>query len=107
MVVDVVEAEHAIIAIKPSYKDSEEAVKEVMTDYPKVSVSFLPEIYPAGNKVILTYETTGRIVKSGKIPISVGVTHKYVVVADEVKNSKVLKEPVGMIFKELVDLCGG
>jgi len=128
MVADSVGAEKAIIAIKPSYKGVEAAVKEVMVDYPKVSVAFLPEIYPAGDEVILTYETTGRVVKPGNIPISVGVTvfnvetmlnvyravnenagvtHKYVMIAGEVKNPKVLKAPIGMTFKEVVDLCGG
>ncbi len=128
MVADTVGAERAIVAIKPSYKGVEAAVKEVMADYQKVSLSFLPEIYPAGDEVILTYETTGRVVKPGNIPISVGVTvfnvetmlniyravnenagvtHKYVMIAGEVKNPKVLRVPVGMTFKEIVDLCGG
>jgi len=128
MVADSIGAKNAIIAIKPSYKGVEAAVREVMVDYPKVSVSFLPEIYPAGDEVILTYETTGRVVKPGNIPISVGVTvfnvetmlnvyravsenvgvtHKYVMIAGEVKNPKVIKAPIGMSFKELVDLCGG
>ena len=128
MVADAVEAEHAIVAIKPSYKGVEAAVRAAMVTFPKVSISFLPEIYPAGDEVILTYETTGRAIKPGNIPISVGVTvfnvetmldvyravnenagvtHKYVMVAGEVKEPKVLRVPIGMTFKEVADLCGG
>lgn len=128
MVADTVEAEHAIVAIKPSYKGVEAAVKAAMVTFPKVSISFLPEIYPAGDEVILTYEVTGRNIMPGNIPISVGVTvfnvetmldiyravnedagvtHKYVMVAGEVVEPKVLRVPIGMNFKEMVDLCGG
>ncbi len=128
MVADAVEAERAIIGIKPSYKGAAEAVEAVMDEFAKVSISYLPEIYPAGDEVVLTYEVTGRSIKPGNIPISVGVTvfnvetmlniyravnydagvtHKYVMVAGEVVNPKVLRVPVGMKIKEIVDLCGG
>lgn len=128
MVADAVGAERAIVAIKPSYKDAIDAVNLNMAAFPKVSLSFLPEIYPAGDEVVLTYETTGRIVKPGDIPISVGVivfnvetmlniykavndnapvTHKYVMVAGEVASPSVLSVPLGMSAKEIVNLCGG
>ncbi len=128
MIADTVEAEHAIIGIKPSYKGAAEAVLAAMESFPNVSISYLPEIYPAGDEVILTYETTGRTIKPGNIPISVGVTvfnvetvlniynavnngdsvtHKYVMVAGEVTNPKILRVPLGISYKEIVDLCGG
>ena len=128
MVADAVEADRAIIGIKPSYKGAAEAVKIASVAFPKVSISYLPEIYPAGDEMILTYETTGRKIKPGNIPISVGVTvfnvetmlniyravnediavtHKYVMIAGEVKNPQILCLPLGMSFKEAVDLCGG
>lgn len=128
MVADAVEAEHAIIGLKPSYKGAAEAVMAVAEAFPKVSIAYLPEIYPAGDEVILTYEATGRSIKPGNIPISVGVTvfnvetmlniykavneksgvtHKYVMVAGEVAKPQVLKAPIGISFKELVELCGG
>ncbi len=128
MVADAVEAERAIIAMKPSYKGAAAAVGEVMKSFPKVSISYLPEIYPAGDEVVLTYEATGRIIKPGNIPITVGVTvfnvetmldvykavnegkavmNKYVMVAGEVENPSVVKVPVGISYKELVKMCGG
>ena len=128
MVADAVGAERAIIGIKPSYKGAAEAAMVAMKAFPKVSIAYLPEIYPAGDEVILTYEATGRAIKPGSLPISVGVTvfnvetmlniyravnedagvtHKYLMVAGEVKEPKVLKAPLGITYKELVDLCGG
>ncbi len=128
MVADAVEAERAIVAIKPSYKGAADAVRAAMVAYPKVSISFLPEIYPAGDEVVLTYEVTGKAIKPGNIPITVGVTvfnvetmlniyravnenapvtHKYLMVAGEVERPSVVKAPLGMSFKEVVDLCGG
>lgn len=128
MVADAVEADRAIIGIKPSYKGAAEAVKAAMETFPKVSISYLPEIYPAGDEVILTYETTGRAIKPGNIPISVGVTvfnvetmlniyravnesapvtHKFVMVAGEVANPAVVRVPLGISHKEVVDMCGG
>ena len=128
MVADTVEAERAIIGIKRSYKGAAEAVMLASKSFPKVSISYLPEIYPAGDELILTYETTGRVIKPGNIPITVGVTvfnvetmlniyravnesagvtHKYVMVAGEVANPKILRVPLGISYKEIVDLCGG
>lgn len=128
MIADAVNAERAIIGIKASYKGAVEAVNAAKETFPKVSVSFLPEIYPAGDEVILTYEATGRVINPGELPISVGVTvfnvetvlniyravnegapvtHKYVMVAGEVKEPAVVRVPIGMTYKEAVDLCGG
>ena len=128
MVADAVEAERAIVAIKPSYTGAADAVRTAMAAYPKVSISFLPEIYPAGDEVVLTYEVTGKAIKPGNIPITVGVTvfnvetmlniyravnenapvtHKYLMVAGEVVKPSVIKAPLGMSFKEVVDICGG
>ncbi len=128
LVADVVGADNAIVALKPSYKGAAEAVKTVMSAFPKVSISYLPEIYPAGDEIVLTYEATGRSIEPGNIPISVGVTvfnvetmyniykavnegasvtHKYIMVAGEVVNPSVLKVPLGISAGEVVELCGG
>ena len=125
---NVLKAERVIIAIKPLYKDAIEAVEEAIEGKEGFSIGLLPEIYPAGDEVIATYETTGRVVPAGQLPISVGcivfnietmlntaraikdnkpVTYKYITVAGEVKNPKTLKVPVGMMYGDVVDLCGG
>ncbi len=123
-----VEADRVIIAVKPAYKKAIFAVEKCLAQYPNLSIGLLPEIYPAGDEVVTIYETTGRVVPAGQLPISVGVTvfnvetmlnaarmisenkpvtYKYVTVAGEVKNPCTLKVPLGMTYGELIELAGG
>ncbi|MBQ3226337.1 MAG: SLBB domain-containing protein, partial [Clostridia bacterium] len=128
MIADAVEAKEVIIGIKPSYKKAVAAVEAVLSSMKKTKIGLLPEVYPAGDEVILIYETTGRVVPPGNIPISVGVTvfnvetilniynaihkdepviSKYITVTGEVKNPVTLKVPLGITMQEVVDLAGG
>lgn len=128
LIADTVEAEEFVIAVKGSYKGAVSAVKNVIGDFKKGRIGILPEMYPAGDEVVTIYETTGRVVPPGNLPISVGcivynvetvynmyrainsklpVTHKYVTVAGEVKEPKTIKAPLGTSFKTLIDMCGG
>jgi len=123
-----VEAQRVIIAIKPHYKKAIAAINKCLPKYKNMTIGLLPEIYPAGDEVITIYETTGRVVPPGSLPISVGVTvfnvetalnaarminenkpvtYKYVTVAGEVKKPCTLKVPLGMTYGELVELAGG
>ncbi len=128
MIADVVEAKDVIIGIKPSYKKAVLAVEAVLPSFKKTRIGFLPEIYPAGDEVVLIYETTKRVVPPGNIPITVGVTvfnvetilnvynaihknepviYKYITVTGEVKNPVTLKVPLGVTMQEVVDMAGG
>ena len=60
--------------IKASYKGTVEALKAEICSFDSMRVCTLPEVYPAGDEVVLTYEATGRVVPAGQIPLSVGVT---------------------------------
>ena len=121
-------AKRAIIAIKPSYKKAVDAVKALLKDFKNVEIGFLPEVYPAGDEVVTIYETTGRVVPAGKLPIEVGVTvfnvetvlnayyaiksgagvtHKYITVTGAVKNPITLRVPLGITVKEVIALAGG
>ncbi len=121
-------AEKVIIAVKPHYKDAIEASKAAIEDKKGFEIGLLPEIYPAGDEVVTIYETTGRVVPAGQLPISVGcvvynvetmlnayyaikenkgVTFKYITVAGEVKKPCTLKVPLGMTYGEVVELAGG
>lgn len=123
-----IEAENVIIAIKPSYESAVNAVKANLSSFKHIKIGLLPEVYPAGDEVVTIYETTGRVVPPGSIPIAVGcvvynvetmlnaynaiyrgipVTEKYVTVCGEVKNPVTLKVPLGMSFRELIELAGG
>ncbi len=127
VVAKAVEAEKVIIAVKDSYKGAINAVKANMSSFKNVEIGILPEIYPAGDEVITIYETTGRVVPPGSIPISVGVivynvetmlnayyaitsdkpvTEKYITIAGEVKNPITVKVPLGTSFKDVLALAG-
>lgn len=121
-------AKDVIIALKKTYKDAINAVNSVLDKFNNFSVSYLPEVYPAGDEVVTIYETTGRIVPPGKLPIAVGVsvfnvetmlniynaitndtpvTHSYVTVTGAVNKPITVKAPLGMSFKELIKVAGG
>ena len=127
-IADAMGASRAIVAVKPAYKDAVEAVSAVLSEFKKTEIKYLPEVYPAGDEVVTIYETTGRVVAPGALPITVGcvvfnvesvynvyralkenapVTHKYITVAGEVKNPCTLRVPLGITYGELVKLAGG
>lgn len=127
-VADAVGAEHIIIAVKGAYKNTIEAVEAVLPLHPLAQISLLPEVYPAGDEVVTVYETTGRVVPPGDIPLSVGVvvfnvetalnmyeairsdrpvTEKFVTVAGEVAHPSTYRVPLGMTARELIELAGG
>ncbi len=91
------------------------------------AVKFLPNVYPMGDEVNLIYEATGRSIKPGSLPISVGVivfnvetvynireaikhriavTHKWLTIGGNIPKSIVVKVPVGTYVKELFDMLG-
>ncbi len=121
-------AKQVIIALKDIYKDAINAVNSVLDKFNNFSISYLPEVYPAGDELVVIYESTGRIVQPGKLPISVGVTvinvetalnvynaitsdqpvtHSYVTITGAVNKPITVKAPLGMSFKELIKLAGG
>ena len=115
------------IGIKASYKEAVEALNAEIGSFDNMRLCTLPEIYPAGDEVVLTYETTGRVVPAGQIPLSVGVTvlnvetvynvycalegkpvtHKYVTIIGEVKNPVTLYAPIGTPIDKLIEAAGG
>ncbi len=121
-------AKEVIIALKKTYKDAINAVNSVLNKFNNFSISYLPEVYPAGDEVVTIYESTGRIVPPGKLPISVGVTvfnvetmlniyravnsdspvtHSFVTVTGAVRKPVTVNAPLGMNFKELIAIAGG
>ena len=127
LVAETVEADNIIIAIKKSYTDAVEKIQSYLDVFKNIKIAFLPEVYPAGDEVITIYETTGRVVPPGQIPISVGVTvfnvetiyniycalnentpvtHKYVTIAGEVENPVTVKAPIGATIKDVVKYAG-
>jgi Na+-translocating ferredoxin:NAD+ oxidoreductase RnfC subunit len=121
-------ATNIYIAAKKTYKTTLDALYAQQDSFPNIKIYQLPSVYPAGDEVLTIYGITGRVVPPGSIPISVGVivynvetmfntyyalkdgkpvTSKFVTVAGEVQNPITLKAPLGMTFKELIELAGG
>lgn len=93
----------------------------------KVRIKEIPDIYPAGDEVVLTYETTGKIIPEGSIPVMVGVmvinvetvynihnaltkkqsvTQKYVTIGGDTAEDITVKVPVGMKISEVLETAG-
>ncbi len=120
-------AERGIIALKSHYKNAIAAVERELPNHKKISICKLESIYPSGDELILLQRVTGRTVKPGALPISVGVivcnvesvynisralngepvTHKFVTVAGEVNQPKTLYAPIGTKISELLNAAGG
>ena len=127
-ITQIVGAKEFIIAVKEKYTKTVDAVKSVLEDFKLGKLCLLSEVYPAGDEVVLIYETTKKRVPPGNIPLSVGacvfnvetvlniynavnydapVTKKYVTVAGEVKKPGTFCVPIGTRFSEVIKLAGG
>lgn len=94
---------------------------------PSVTVKLLPNVYPMGDEINLIYESTGRLIKPGNLPITAGVivlngetvyniyravkentpvTEKWVTVGGDIADRYVVKVPVGMGVGELLRVLG-
>lgn len=120
-------AEHFYVALKKGYKTTAEAVERDISSFKKGSVSYLHEVYPAGDEIVLIYDVTKRSVPAGGLPIDVGVivynvetvlniyyalkgipvTQKYVTVGGAVKNPQTFRVPIGTPLQSLVKMAGG
>lgn len=121
-----VNARRVCVALKQSYTETAEAITPFIEFFPNIEICKLPDVYPAGDEVILTYEVTGRIVPPGEIPLTVGVmvlnvetvynlyramngrpvTRKYVTIAGEVENPVTVRVPIGVTVGEIIKLAG-
>jgi Na+-translocating ferredoxin:NAD+ oxidoreductase RnfC subunit len=128
LMAEALEAKQVMIAVKAAYKKTVEAVKANLDSFPKLQIKLLKEVYPMGDEVVLIYETTGKKVAPGSIPIEIGVAvfnvetvlniykavnskepvhSKYLTIAGEVKNPVTIKAPIGMSVEEAVSIAGG
>ncbi|MFR7992940.1 MAG: 4Fe-4S dicluster domain-containing protein [Lachnospiraceae bacterium] len=128
LLVETLGANEGIIAVKKSYTASIDAISACIGEYQKLRIHILPDVYPAGDEVVLIYEATGRVVPQGKIPIVVGcvvvnvetalnvyrkvfeqknVTTKFVTVAGLVRQPLTAEVPVGVTVADMIALAGG
>jgi Na+-translocating ferredoxin:NAD+ oxidoreductase RnfC subunit len=118
---ELVGAKRCIIGIKKKYADLIQKLKScgrVITE-----VFPLEDFYPAGDEITLIFETTGRVVPAGQLPLTQGVvvqnvetilnvgnqrpvTTKFLTIAGDVRNPVTLEVPVGTTFRHLMDQAG-
>lgn len=127
ILIDTMNANEAIIGIKGKNMHLLDSKIVASLKNTKVKIKEIPDIYPAGDEVVLTYETTGKIIPEGSIPVMVGVmvinvetvynihkalvnhipvTTKYITIGGDTKRDITVKAPVGMKIKELLQTCG-
>lgn len=124
-VLDCTDIKKAVLSIKShTAKRLSLSDGEMIDD--KVSVKVLPDVYPIGDEIALIYQSLGRLVAPGKLPITVGVIvynvetmynlgkcvtgcggvcEKWITVGGRINNPVVVRVPVGTpvssLFKKL------
>ena len=124
--------ESIIIGVEANKKKAIPAMQELcrrLGDVCRASVKVLPSIYPQGGEKVLVYNTTGRVVGEGKLPIDVGcvvlncttmatigsylktgmpLVEKCVTVGGgAVKNACNVIAPIGTRIADIIEFCGG
>lgn len=105
------------------------ALKKRFADDPTIIVKALPPMYPQGGEKVLIYNTVGRVVPEGKLPLDVGVVimnvttlaniEQYIetgmplveklitVDGSAVKEPKNVFAPIGTRLGDVFEFCGG
>lgn len=116
-VMDAVSAEQGLIGIKGKHKH----LIELLNDTAGNGIRVVPigDFYPAGDEITLIYETTGKVVEAGKLPLSQGVvvgnvetllnigrqkpvTTTFVTLGGEVEQRVTLEVPIGLPLSALI-----
>lgn len=127
LIAETVSAKEAIIGIKAEYESTILALEEHLEEFPLVRIHKLPGAYPMGDEVVLIYETTGKVVRPGGLPIECGVAvfnvetlynvyravwekqpviNKYVTVVGEVEHPITVRVPIGTRIRDVVAMAG-
>jgi len=118
-----------IICIENNKPEPIKKLQDLCEDKDGISVRVLPSLYPQGERKVLVYNVTGRIVpEGGRLPdvgcivvncTTVAVFAKYIktgsplvsrcvtVDGSAVKNPQNVIAPIGTRVKELFEFCGG
>jgi len=124
LLVDFVGAERGIIALKGKYKEILDLIAKTVREYGYNFEIFAgSDHYPLGDEHVLVYESVGRVVPAGGIPLMVGaivnnvetiynvyravverkpVIEKLVTVGGDVGDPVTVMVPIGMKFKEIL-----
>ncbi len=126
LAVSVTGAKEGIIAIKGKHKEAIATLQKAIAGKDNLRIHILDDFYPAGDEPITLYESTGRLVPQGGIPIAVGavvtntetlinicnaekgipVTDTYITLCGAVPKPVTVKVPVGITVREAFALAG-
>ena len=124
---------NAFIGIEDNKPDAFESLLKTMEENPDLKdvakLICLPSSYPQGAEKVLIYSATGRQVPPGKLPSDVGcvvmnvqststlarylrtgkplVSRSLTVDGSAVANPKNLRAPLGTMYSEILEYCGG
>lgn len=123
------DAKKIIFGIEKNKPQAIKKLQDTFTSDPCVTVKVLPSVYPQGAEKVLIYNTTGKIVPAGKLPIDAGcvvcncttlaeiaryiktgmplVSKCVTVDGDAIKEPKNVIVPIGTSISDLVGFCGG
>ncbi|BHH85924.1 4Fe-4S dicluster domain-containing protein [Desulforhopalus sp. 52FAK] len=118
MVMEAASASEGLIGIKEKHTH----IIDHLNTYVSGGIRVAPvgDFYPAGDEITLIYETTGKVVEAGKIPITQGiivsnvetllnvgrrrpVTTTFVTLGGDVENKVTLEVPIGIPISTLID----
>lgn len=122
-------AKHIILGIEDNKPEAIQLFQERAKELEDFTVAAMPSLYPQGGEKVLIYNTTGRIVPEGKLPLDVGCIVMNVTslafVAKYVETGMPLVEkcltvdgsaiakpgniiaPIGTSIHDIVEACGG
>lgn len=120
-------AREAIIGIKAKHEEVIATMQQAIKSYASMRIVPLGDFYPAGDEVVLVYETIGRLIPTSKIPLDIGavvinvetlwnlaraedghpLTHKWVTVSGAVAKPGTFWVPLGVSAAQMINLAGG
>lgn len=131
IVMEITDAEHGIVAIKPKHKHAINVLEKAIGK-DNIKIKFLPDLYPAGDERVIVREILGIELKPGQLPSEANaviqnvetvkniafavedrkpVIDKDVTVGGRVRNAgdgkTFLDVPIGYPVKKLIDSLGG
>lgn len=116
-----VNAKKSIIGVKKKNTDLIKHLQPLIDE--TMELFSLRDFYPSGDEITLIYETTGRIIKAGSLPITEGIVvsnvetilnmgmntpvlTKFLNVAGHVKRINSFEVPLGISYREIIDYAG-
>ena len=118
-----------VIGIEKNKPEAIKSMQSIKLENAELSVKVLPSVYPQGGEKVLVYNTTGKVIPMGKLPIDVGcvvcnsttvatigkylktgmpLIEKCVTVdGGAVSNPQNVIVPIGTPLKDVFEFCGG